>query len=56
MQRLRKNPFAIHTIAFFLMVISPMFLYFAARGGTNGWIWVLLGIFVAGNILVLLTK
>jgi len=51
-----KNAYKVHSIAFALMLLSSAGLYFTARAGALGWIWGLLGLFVLGNILVLLVK
>jgi len=51
-----KNAYKVHVIAFALMLLSSAGLYFAASAGALGWIWCLLGLFVLGNILVLMAK
>ena len=53
---LRAHKFEAHTIAFLLMVIPPIPLYFAAQQGATGWIWILLIPFILGNLLVLVIK
>jgi hypothetical protein len=53
---LHKNTFKIHVAAFLLMIISSGLLYPAATSQAVGWVWVLLGLVVTGNILVLLVR
>ena len=53
---LQKFTFNIHTLAFSLMMLSSLGLYFAARAGSSGWIWGLIGVFAASNGLVALVK
>jgi len=52
----RINTYQIHSLAFGLMMLSSVGLYFAARTGSEGWIWGLIGLFVLGNILALLVN
>jgi hypothetical protein len=53
---LRKNTFNVHLAAFMLMVIPGALLYPAGINQAVGWIWVLIGLVVTGNILVLLVR
>jgi hypothetical protein len=53
---LRKNTFKVHLVAFLLMIIPPALLYFAAERGDPDLIWPLLGLIIAGNLLVLLVR
>jgi len=53
---MQKHAFKIHSTAFALMILSSIGLYFAARAGLSGWILGLLGMFIMGNVLVLLVK
>jgi hypothetical protein len=53
---MQKHAYKVHSIAFVLMILSSMGLYFAARTGTSGWILGLLGIFILGNILTFLVN
>jgi hypothetical protein len=50
---LKENTFETHLLAFFLMTLPSILLYFAARQGSLGWIFAWLGLVVLGNILVL---
>jgi hypothetical protein len=50
---LHKHTYPVHVSAFALMVISSFCLYLAARGASGGWMWVLLGLFILGNLLEL---
>lgn len=50
---LRAHKFEAHTIAFLLMILPPIPLYFAAQRGATAWVWLLLAPFILGNLLVL---
>jgi len=52
-QWLKKHIYEVHLLAFLLMVLSPILLYFSARQGINALTWVLIGIVVSGNLIVL---
>lgn len=57
MKNLKQNKtYEIHSFAFGLMVLSSAGLYFAAGAGSEIWIWGLIGLFVSGNVLVMLVK
>lgn len=47
------HKFQVHALAFGLMMVTPVLLFFAAQGGAVIWIWFLLGLFAVGNILAL---
>lgn len=51
-----EQKFKIHLAAFTLMILPPIFLYYAADNNSTGWIWFLIGLVVIGNILAVLTK
>jgi hypothetical protein len=53
---LRQHSHMAHVIALSIMVISAAALYFAAPSGFRVWIWVLIGLFVLGNLLELAIK
>ncbi len=53
---LQKYTFNIHTLAFLLMMLSSLGLYFAAQADAIGWIWSLIALFAACNGLVALVK
>ncbi len=53
---LRDHKFEAHLIAFLLMVLPPVPLYFAARNGVVPWMWALLAPILLGNLLALVTK
>jgi hypothetical protein len=50
---LREHSLRGYTIALLVMALAPIGLFFAAQAGATGWIWVLLGLVVLGNLLVL---
>jgi hypothetical protein len=50
---LNNHKFTVHMSAFFLMILPPIPLYFAAQQGAIVWSWVLLAIVVLGNLLAI---
>ena len=55
-QSLRNNKFRSYTIAFMLMMIPPLPLYSSAKNGNDTLTVILLGVFLLGNLLVLIVK
>lgn len=53
---LSDHKFQMHLLAFFLMTLPPLALYFAALAGATGWIWGLIGVVLTGNLLAILTR
>ncbi len=53
---LSKNKFEVHLAAFFLMIIPPIPLYYAAQSGATGLIWALLAFVICGNLLALISR
>lgn len=53
-QNLKDNKFKLHLTALLMMLISPIPMYWAAQNGANGLIWLLLGIVVLGNLIVII--
>jgi hypothetical protein len=53
---LKKNTFKVHLIAFLLMITSSVLLYSAAERGNIPLMWLLVGLFITGNILVILVR
>jgi hypothetical protein len=53
---LDNNTFKVHLVAFLLMIIPGALLYKAGASQSVGWVWVLSGLVVTGNILVLLVR
>ena len=53
---MQKHTFETHTLAFLLMILPPIPLYWAAQQGATGWVWFLLVPVILGNLLVLLVK
>ena len=51
---LRNHKFESYTIAFSLMIIPPLPMYFAAQNGNIGLFYILLSAFILGNLLVLI--
>lgn len=56
MKWLKEHIYETHVLAFFLMVLPPVGLYFTAQAGALALTWPLLGVVVLGNILVLFVK
>jgi hypothetical protein len=56
LSKLSDHKFQVHTLAFLLMVIPPVFMYLAAVQSATGWIWLLIGLVASGNLLAFLTK
>jgi hypothetical protein len=55
-ERLKKHTFRIHTAAFLLMVLPSIGLYFAVSAGSIPAVWVLIGMFVLANLMILLVN
>jgi hypothetical protein len=53
---LKNNKFTIHSLAFLLMILIPLPLFWAAQQAAEGWILLLLSLFIGGNLLVLATQ
>ena len=53
-ERLSENKYKVYVLAFLMMVILPLPMFFAAQQGLIALIWVLLGVVVLANFLVLL--
>jgi hypothetical protein len=50
---LREHKFEAHLIAFLLMVLPPIPMYFAAQGGAEVWVYILITPVIMGNLLEL---
>jgi uncharacterized membrane protein len=53
---MNTHKFETHAIIFGLMILSSVGLYWAAQAAQAGWLWGLLGVFVAANASALLVK
>lgn len=53
---LREHKFEAHLIAFLLMILPPIPMYFAAQEEAEIWIYILVIPFVLGNLLELWMK
>jgi hypothetical protein len=53
-ERLSENKYKIYVLAFLMMVIPPLPMFYAAQQGAIVLIWILLGVIVLANILVFL--
>lgn len=53
---LTKNKFEVHLIAFLLMVLPPIPLYYAAQSSVTGLTWALLTLVICGNLLALISR
>ena len=50
---LNTHKFQVHALAFGLMIVTPVLMFFAAQGEAIVWIWFLLALFGVGNLLAL---
>jgi predicted ABC-type exoprotein transport system permease subunit len=53
---LRTNKYESYLLAFALMVLAPIPMYFAAQQAAYGWIWSLIGLIVIGNLIALVVR
>ena len=53
-QNLKENKFKLHLPALLMMLIPPIAMYWAAQNGANALIWILLGIIILGNLIVII--
>jgi hypothetical protein len=53
-KKLREQTFKIHLTAFLLMILPPLPMYLAAQSGNTVWLFVLLGLVILGNFLVVI--
>lgn len=53
---LRTHKFESYAIAFLLMVVPPLPMFYAAQQGSGPLVIVMLGFVVLGNLLVLVAK
>jgi hypothetical protein len=53
---LKTHAFEAHTLAFLLMILPPVGLYFTAGQGALGWSVALLSVVVLGNLFELFLK
>ena len=53
-QSLRENKFKLHVTALLMMLIQPIPMYLAAQNGAAAWIWLLIGVVVLGNLIVII--
>jgi hypothetical protein len=52
----QKRTNTVYMISFLMMLLSPIPMYFAIQGGQSGWAYVLLAVFILGNVLLLLVR
>jgi hypothetical protein len=53
-QNLRENKFKLHLTALLMMLIPPIPMFWVAQNGASGLIWLLLGIIILGNLIVII--
>ena len=53
-QNLKENKFKLHLVALLMMLIPPIPMYWAAQNDASGMIWLLLGIVILGNLIVII--
>lgn len=56
LQRLRKNKFQAHSVAFGLMILASVGMIFTLRSEADALTWALIAIFAAANGLALLIR
>jgi hypothetical protein len=56
LNRLSENKFQVHLLAFCIMILVPVPLYFAAQRQATIWIWMLIAVFAAANLLVIAVR
>lgn len=56
MRWLQTRSNTVQLISFLLMILSPIPMYFAVQSGQSGWLYFFLGLFILGNVLVLLVR
>jgi len=55
-ETLRSHKFESYTIAFLLMVVPPLPMFYAAQHGSGSLVFVMLGFVILGNLIVLVVK
>jgi VIT1/CCC1 family predicted Fe2+/Mn2+ transporter len=53
---LHTNRYIAHLVAFLLMALPPLPMYYFAQQGATGWVWTLLVIVILGNLIALFTR
>jgi len=53
---LSSHKFESNVISFLLMILPPVGLFYAAQAGSTGFIYALLALVVAGNLLAVATR
>ncbi len=53
---LSHHKFEAHLIAFIMMILPPVAMYYSAQRGAEGWIWGLLTVIILANLLAVLVK
>lgn len=53
-QNLKENKFKLHLAALLMMLVPPIPMYWAAQNGASSLIWLLLGIIIFGNLIVII--
>ena len=56
LRKLSERKFQVHLISFTLMILPPVFMYYAAVNEAIGWVWVLVIMVITGNLLAVLTR
>lgn len=53
---LREHKFEVHLLAFIMMVLPPVAMYFAALAGSEALIWGLVSLVALANLLVVFVR
>lgn len=56
LNRLHSHRYSAHLVAFLLMILPPLPMYYFAQRGANCWAWALLVIVILGNLIALITR
>lgn len=51
-----ERKFQAHLLSFLLMIVPPIFMFYAAANNAFGWVWFLIGLVIIGNLLAILTR
>jgi len=53
---LQQRNNTVYMVSFLMMIVSPILMYFAVKGGQPAWIYFPLAVFILANILLLLVR
>jgi hypothetical protein len=53
---LQQRNNTVYMVSFLMMIVSPILMYCAVKGGQPAWIYFPLAVFILANILLLLVR